>query len=136
MSAIAQDKTSDIKRLLGLINSEQMAESMLNTMAPMLKLQSNEAPKGSGNKENMDKNMDVMAEEMKEIMNLLKAESVNIYDKHFTHEEIKDMIRFYESPTGKKMLEKNPEITQELMTVMMTKYMPEFQKELITKGKI
>jgi uncharacterized protein len=40
---------------------------------------------------------------------------VPIYDKHFTEEDIKAMIAFYESPVGKKMIEKLPLIMQESM---------------------
>jgi hypothetical protein len=40
---------------------------------------------------------------------------IPIYDRHFSHEEIKDIIKFYETPTGKKMVEKLPLITQESM---------------------
>lgn len=40
---------------------------------------------------------------------------VPIYDRYFTHEEIKDIIKFYETPTGKKMVENLPFITQESM---------------------
>lgn len=55
------------------------------------------------------------------------------YDKLLTHEEIKDLIKSYEAPTGKKMIEKTPEITKDLMNSLMTKYMPEFQEKLTKK---
>ena len=61
---------------------------------------------------------------------IVNEEMVRLYETHFTHSEIKDMIAFYESPTGKKMLEKTPELTTDLMNVMMTKYMPEFQQKI------
>jgi len=40
---------------------------------------------------------------------------IPIYSRHFTHEEILDIIAFYETPTGRKMTEKLPLITQESM---------------------
>ena len=38
---------------------------------------------------------------------------IPIYDKHFSHNDIKELIQFYESPIGKKYLEATPSITQE-----------------------
>ncbi|MBO9573962.1 MAG: DUF2059 domain-containing protein [Chitinophagaceae bacterium] len=40
---------------------------------------------------------------------------VPIYDKHFTEEDIKGLVAFYESPLGKRMIEKLPLIMQESM---------------------
>jgi hypothetical protein len=36
-----------------------------------------------------------------------------IYDKHFTHQEIRQLITFYESPLGRKISTTLPEIQQE-----------------------
>ncbi len=40
-----------------------------------------------------------------------------IFDVNFTHDEIKDLIEFYESPTGKKIIEKMPLVMQQSMAV-------------------
>jgi hypothetical protein len=42
---------------------------------------------------------------------------VPIYARHYTHDDIKQLIAFYESPIGKKLQEKTPIITQESMQV-------------------
>lgn len=47
----------------------------------------------------------------------LNKKLVPIYKKHFTHEEIKDIIAFYQTETGKKMAEKSAIITQESITI-------------------
>lgn len=138
LGSMAQDKISDIKRLLEVMNSEQMSETMLNSMVPVLKQQITSQIKENSAKEKIDKMIDAltdaMMEEMKELSHKLNSvELVNLYDKHFTQGEIKDLIEFYESPTGKKILAKSPEITKELMNSMMIKYMPELQKNLNKK---
>lgn len=38
---------------------------------------------------------------------------VPVYAKHFTESEIKELIAFYKTPIGKKLVEKLPVITQE-----------------------
>jgi uncharacterized protein len=42
---------------------------------------------------------------------------IPIYDKQLSGPEIKDLIKFYETPTGKKLIKVMPAITQESMTV-------------------
>lgn len=63
---------------------------------------------------------DVPDEFWKEAMKEVSADAlidliVPIYDKHFTHAEIKQMIAFYETPVGKKLSTTLPLITQEAM---------------------
>lgn len=38
---------------------------------------------------------------------------VAIYDRHFTSDEIHDLIAFYRSPTGQKIIAEQPQILQE-----------------------
>lgn len=130
----AQDKVSDLKTLFKIMNSDQMINSMFNSMVPIMKQQANESIQGDNAKAKFDSYVEFMMQETKELSNtLINKEMVGIYDKIFTHEEIKDLIRFYESPTGKKMLEKTPEMTALLMNSMMTDYMPKFQEKLTKK---
>ena len=46
--------------------------------------------------------------------------AVPIYAKYLTHEEIKDLLRFYESPSGAKFVSVLPQITQESMLAGQT----------------
>ena len=134
MSSVAQDKTSDLKKLFGLMQSDKMIEEMLNNMVPILKQQASETMKGSSSQEKLDQYVDFIKEELKALTNeLINKEMVNIYSENFTREEIQDLIKFYESPTGKKIIEKTPEFTTALMNSMMSKYMPEFQVKLKQK---
>jgi hypothetical protein len=56
-----------------------------------------------------------------------------IYDKYFEEKDIDDLITFYESPVGKKLIELTPEIQKEFMQVFMTDYIPKFQKKVEEK---
>jgi len=40
-----------------------------------------------------------------------------VYDKYYSHEEIQELIAFYESPIGKKLVERTPLVMQESMAV-------------------
>jgi hypothetical protein len=48
-------------------------------------------------------------------VNELTQKMVPLYKKHFTHEDVKELISFYESPIGKKLVAKTPLLTQESM---------------------
>lgn len=63
---------------------------------------------------------EVTASEWAELQKELRVEelisiAIPIYEKHFTHDEIKGLLEFYESPLGKKTLEKMPLVTAECM---------------------
>ena len=129
--SFGQDKAADAKKLIEVMAAEKMIDGMMDNMIPMLKQQASGQIKGADAKEKFDKYVDFLMTETKELTKkIVNEEMVRLYETHFTHSEIKDMIAFYESPTGKKMLEKTPELTTDLMNVMMTKYMPEFQQKI------
>jgi hypothetical protein len=131
IGSFAQDKASDLKKLFELMDSEKMIDGIMNNMIPSLKQQASVQIQGEDAKEKFDQYIDFLMSETKELSNILvNEEMVDIYDKYFSHEEIKDLISFYESPTGKKILKITPEISKDLMNSMMTKYMPEFQEKL------
>ncbi len=73
--------------------------------------------------------MDLVSKELN--WEKLKVPIINIYAESFTAEELEAMIKFYESPVGKKLLEKQPEMqqkTMQLMQTIMMKLMPEMEK--------
>jgi len=51
--------------------------------------------------------------------------SAAVYDKYYTLEEIRDLINFYETPTGQKSLK--------LMTPIFAETMKQMQEKLIPK---
>ena len=43
----------------------------------------------------------------------LKPDMVKLYTSNFSESELKDLVAFYQSPLGKKVLEKMPQLTQQ-----------------------
>ena len=110
---------------------DKMINSTLDNMLPMLKQQAKSQFRGENANEKFNAFVEHISEEAKLMSkNLLEEEMLALYDKHFTHQEIKDLIWFYESPTGKKIIEKSPELTKEIMTKMMSKHLPELQNKI------
>ncbi|MGI4749066.1 MAG: DUF2059 domain-containing protein [Janthinobacterium lividum] len=48
---------------------------------------------------------------------LLKTDMSRIYASEFTESEIKELTRFYQTPLGKKMIEKSPALMQKGMLI-------------------
>ena len=45
----------------------------------------------------------------------LNKQLIPIYKKHFTQDDVKAIIAFYETPVGKKLAQETPQITVESM---------------------
>lgn len=76
----------------------------------------------------LKKTMDLVLQEMS--WDKLKGDYISIYAETFTADELKGLVSFYESPIGKKLIEKQPALMQRSMQVsqkqMMT-LMPKIQ---------
>ncbi|MBK8392103.1 MAG: DUF2059 domain-containing protein [Saprospiraceae bacterium] len=133
VTSFAQDKATDLKKLFSLMDTEKMIDGMMDNMVTVFKQQANEQFQGA-DASKTDKYFEFVVQETKVMSKkLVNEDMVNIYDKHFTQDEVKDLIKFFESSTGKKMLDKTPQITMDLMNVIMEKHMPEFQEKLEKK---
>lgn len=58
---------------------------------------------------------------------IIEEVAVSVYDKHFTAGQLRDIIAFYKTPTGKRLIEVTPALTSDLMTGMMEKMGPKLQ---------
>lgn len=59
-----------------------------------------------------------------------------LYAAHFTTEELNDLLRFYRSPTGAKMLSVSAQIGTEVVTRMNDQLMPKIQEAMRKQGLI
>lgn len=122
LSTFSQTKQESIKELFTLMKTESMFDKLV---IPFQGLQ-----KDSISKVLTGSIMNSMKPMFKKIMN---EDLVGIYDRHYTQKEIKDLIRFYKSKTGQKMITTAPDIQNELMSIVQAKYMGEFLKSPIFK---
>lgn len=130
----AQDKAADIKRLMTAMQVDKMVSNTMQNMRTVMKQQASMQIQGDSAKETIEKLMDFVSEATVEITIKMSNEDLPaVYEKFFTEEEINDLILFYESPTGKKLLEKTPEISGEIMNIMTTKYMPILNHKITEK---
>lgn len=106
-------KEADIRRLLELTGTKalmaQTMQSMADTIKPML---TQSLPPG----EYRQKLVDIFFEKFQAKANLQQMVELAIpaYDKHFSAEEIKGLIKFYETPLGQKTITALPQLMSEL----------------------
>lgn len=117
-AAASQSKTdpakeADIRRLLELVGTKalitNMMESMIGNIKPMMAAS---LPVG----EYRAKLVDLFFEKFRakaDVQHLLNL-AVSGYDKKFTHEEIKGLIKFYETPLGQKVISVQPQLVAEM----------------------
>lgn len=95
-------KTADIKRLLELTGGSKMGDHMLDELFRVQRRAMPEVPD------------DVWSEarrafETRDLLELI----AEVWDRHFSHDEIRELIAFYESPLGTRLREMQPEILDE-----------------------
>ena len=114
--SVEGSKRETIKRLLELMETEKMGTQLMNHIRLTLTKRGSKVPWDT-----------FMAEfDMNEFIEMV----IPIYERHFTHDEIEQLIAFYESPIGKKLIKVQPQITIESMTAGQ-----EWAKELIERVK-
>lgn len=106
-------KEADIRRLLKLVRVDALATQMMDSMTNSIKpLMTNSLPPG----QYRSKLIDLFLEKFrsKAAPNELTNMAVPLYDKFFTDDEIKGLIRFYETPLGQKAISTLPQLTSEM----------------------
>lgn len=106
-------KEADIRRLLEVGGTkaamETMMQSMTTEMKPML---ANALPPGDY-REKLVELFFAKFQAKADLQHLLDL-AVSAYDRHFSDEEIKGLIKFYETPLGKKAVSELPQLMSEM----------------------
>lgn len=97
-------KERDIRRLLVLMGSAELGKQVVDQMFGQFRSSLPDVPAEF---------WDGMAAELNP-QGFVEL-GVPIYDKHFTHDEIRELIAFYQTPIGRKLTAELPAITQESM---------------------
>ena len=120
---IDPSKIQDIKKLLDLIRLEEVvmlaAENTLERFFPILKkatAQNNQVVSKTVFAILKSSTLSMVKRQISAKDGLIDR-VVPLYDKHYTHNEIRTLIRFYETPLGKKVTALRPQIAQEGMVV-------------------
>jgi hypothetical protein len=113
----------DIQRYFDVIHSRDMMQKMADAMAkPMHQMVHDQFMRDKDKlppdfDARMNKMMDDMLRDMPwdEMMNAM----IPAYQKHLTRGDVNQLIAFYDSPTGQKMLKEMPAMMSDAMQAMM-----------------
>ena len=110
MSSVAvhadTSKTDDIRKLLAITGSAQLGTQVMTQLMGTMKQSMPNVP----DKFWSDFQKEVRADELIDLI-------VPVYDKNLSQDDVRALIKFYETPTGKRFVAALPVITQQSMTV-------------------
>lgn len=120
-AAAAEEKRQNIKRLLQLTKAGEVGVQFLQLTLPQMRNLYGAVLEGLPAVKR-ERAVKIMEEELFRVFTAerMVEELVPIYDRHFTGEEIKDLIAFYESAAGKKFVAVQPQIITEANAVGQT----------------
>lgn len=111
---VAVDKRADIERLLEMTGAlavgKQMADAIVGQLSQTLRRARPDIP---------ERVLNALPEDVGAVLDAnmpgLKAALIPLYDRHFSHQEIRDMIQFYNTDTGRKTIRVMPLLLHESM---------------------
>jgi|CXWL01.1.fsa_nt_gi hypothetical protein len=98
-------KIADIRKLISLTGGDKVGEQMIEQMIKSFSAYNPNIPAEFWDE--FKKNIDV---------NKINEMNIPVYDKYLSADEIKETIKFYESPVGRKLIEALPKILEETYT--------------------
>jgi hypothetical protein len=115
---LTSQKTADIRKLLEVIGAARLAAQVMNTQIQDMLGRLNEAarPEEKMSEEELRAVNSQWVELIQESVDApagLMERLVPIYSAHFTRSEIRDLLAFYRTKTGRKYLEVLPSMTAE-----------------------
>jgi len=141
--SLAQNADTDpatkdqVELYLRTMHSHDMMQRMMDAMLkPMHQMLHDQFKKdGKQLPANFESRFNKMMDDLVKAMPMdeMTQAMVPAYQKHFTNGDINNLITFYSSPTGQKVLEEMPEITSEgiqAMMPIMRKYVSEWQERM------
>jgi uncharacterized protein len=106
-------KEADIRRLLDLVGAKALIEQTMDSMSKSIKpLLTNSLPPG----EYREKLVDLFFAKFSakaDVQHMLDL-AVPVYDKNFSHQEIRSLIEFYQTPLGQKAIATLPKVSAEM----------------------
>ena len=96
------DKIADIRQLIHMTGEGELGVQIMQQMITQYKQTMPDVPARFWDRFMQEVNPNDLTELV-----------VPIYDRHFTHDDIKGLLKFYQTPLGQKLIAKLPAISQE-----------------------
>jgi uncharacterized protein len=116
------------RKLFAEMHMDQMMGNMMRQMGPAMLAQQQKANPNLTDRDAKAVS-EAMAESMDGFMQKVIDKSIPLYASTFTEKELQDLVNFYDSPSGRAMLEKMPVLTNKIVPIV-TEMMPEMTADL------
>jgi hypothetical protein len=129
-NSFSQTKQESIKELFHLMHKDSTIDRTLTSMMPSLTKMTQR--KDSTLAENERNSLNSKLQMAKDISIKMQIEEMALYDKYFSQKEILDLIAFYKTQSGRRLIELTPKIQNELMLIVQQKYMQDIMRLVIS----
>lgn len=127
---VSPAKAKAIRQLLELMGSAKLGQQMLDQFFPLIRRSAKQVPESVWQEIEKEFSSDISTGKFIDMM-------IPVYNRHFSEAELTELIKFYESPIGKKLAGAMPQIASESMQVGMQwagEVMKRIQQKLKEKG--
>jgi len=125
----SQTKQASIKELFHLMQKDSIIGRTLTSMMPTItKL----TQKGDSTLSESDRNsLNSKLQMAKELTAKMQTDEMALYDKYYSLKEIQDLIAFFKTQSGRRYIELNQKIQNDLSLIVKQKYMHEIMQMVI-----
>jgi len=118
-------------RYFEAIHYDKMLGQMMEQMVPVM-IQTLRKQTPSLTDEQSQLVSETVIETTREMTDKMKAPMIDAVAEVFTEQELRDLVAFYEAPSGQALIAKTPELTQKMMA-QMPAIMAETQGKMLQK---
>ncbi len=132
-NSYSQTKQESIKELFHVMQKDSVIDRTLTSMMPSLTKMAQ--GKDSTLTETERNSLNSKLQMAKDISAKMLIEEMALYDKYFSQKEILELITFYKTQSGRKLIEQTPKIQNELKLILQQKYMQDIIRMVISSRK-
>jgi hypothetical protein len=116
-------KTALAMQVMEITNFDRLIESMRSQVAASIEQSAGAANQCAAAKPEFDEFAKALSEKLTETLmsNDFKVDVAAVYAETFDESELRDLIAFYKSPLGKKLIARMPELTSKSMQISQSR---------------
>ena len=135
-TGVCQPKNDDIKDLVIIMHLDSVIDKYAKPILTSLTNKMMEVAKDSITKAASKEIIDYSTESFKVmIKKFIEDDFTLIYKQYYTNSEIKDLVAFYKSSAGQKMVKNSVLINNDIKTSLMQVFLPAYKDDILKKIK-